>query len=324
MRWVREADVIQLFNTHGGYFSHLALVPLSRGRPVVWRLSDMWAMTGHCAYSYECERWRTGCGSCPHLDEYPRLGHDTSALLWRVKNWIYDRSQLVIVTPSTWLANLARQSPLLNRFPIHVIPNSVDTQVFRPVPRVLARQRFGLDPARPVIFFNASSVRLARKGAAYLAEALTRLEVGEPRPVLLVAGRDSEGWPGVHGYRTVALGHTDDDHALAAAYAAADVFVLPTLAENLANSLLESLACGTPVVSFAVGGVPEAVRHLETGYLAGSRDAADLARGLQLLLEDGALRERLARRGREVAVGEYGLDLQARRFASLYEDVLAA
>jgi len=318
-QWVQEADVIQIFNTHGGYFSHLALIPLSQHRPVVWRLSDMWAMTGHCAYAYECERWETGCGDCPHLDEYPRLRRDTSAFLWRVKRWIYERSCLAIVTPSAWLAAFARRSPLLNRFPIHVIPNGLDTDVFRPIPKAMARQRLGLNPTGRVILFSSASVSLERKGAVYLQQALTRLHQSRLTDVtMLIVGSGAEDWSRSGLFHTKILGHVDNDQALAEAYSAADVFVLPTLAENLPNSILESMSCGTPVVSFDIGGVGEAVRHMDTGYLASYQDVSDLAHGLQLLLDDGDLRSRIGIRCREVAEKEYTLTLQARRFLDLY------
>ena len=132
--WFRDADVVQLYNTHGSYFSHTALPFLSRLRPVVWRLSDMWAFTGHVAYSYDCERWRHGCGSCPYLGEYPALSRDTTAALWRWKNAVYKRSKLTIVAPSRWIERLASESPLLSRFPIVRIPNGIDLERFRRVP----------------------------------------------------------------------------------------------------------------------------------------------------------------------------------------------
>jgi hypothetical protein len=119
--WFREADVLQLFNLHGGWFAYTALPRLTRLKPTVWRLSDMWAMTGHCGYSYECERWLTGCGCCPHLDEYPALRRDRSAANWRIKEWVYARTGLTLVAPSAWLADVARRSPLLSRFDLRVI-----------------------------------------------------------------------------------------------------------------------------------------------------------------------------------------------------------
>lgn len=321
--WIREADVIQLYNTHGGYLSHTILPKLSRLRPVVWRLSDMWPITGHCAYSYECERWKSGCGECPYLADYPGLSRDTTALLWWVKDRVYRCSRLTMVAPSKWLANLAEQSPLLGRFSIHIIPNGLDTEVFRPLPKRSTRGMFDIDTRSRVIFFSAHSVLDRRKGASFLEEALSRLaDRGVKDVTVLVVGAHADKWEMEGQFPVKRLGEIRDDQIMAAAYAAADLFVLPTLAENLPNGILESMACGTPVVSFNVGGVPEAVRHMETGYLAAYQDVADLAKGIQLLLDDPDLRFRMSRRCREIAEQEYSLDLQARRFVHLYHDVI--
>jgi glycosyltransferase involved in cell wall biosynthesis len=317
--WFRGADVLQLYNTHGSYFSHTALPFLSRRRPVVWRLSDMWAFTGHVAYSYECERWRNGCGDCPYVHEYPALWRDTTRTLWRIKRRAYSRSRISVVAPSRWLARLAEESPLLGRFPVRVIPNGVDLDRFRPMDRSAARARLGLDPAARVVLFSAPNLADRRKGGAILAAALELL--GDLEFEMVVAGAfDAGAFP-----RPVRrLGRFEDDEALAASYVAADVFVLPTLAENLPNAIVESMACGTPCVSSDVGGVPDAVRHLETGFLAQPGDAAGLAQGIRTVLEDGDLRNRLGRRCREVAETEYSRTLEATRFADLYDEVLAA
>ncbi|MFN2468624.1 MAG: glycosyltransferase family 4 protein [Gaiellaceae bacterium] len=301
--WFRGAGVVQLYNTHGSYFSHTALPLLSRRRPVVWRLSDMWPFTGHVAYSYDCERWRHGCGSCPYLQEYPGLPRDTTAMLFRVKRAVYRRSRLTVVAPSRWLERLAGESPLLGRFPRRRIPNGVDLDAFRPLDRRDARRRLGLDPERPLVLFSAPDLADRRKGAAIFREAVARLADAELQVVSLAGAADPE---------------------LALHYAAAEVFVLPTLADNLPNAAIESLACATPVVSFDVGGVPDAVRHLETGYLAPAGDAAGLAEGIRALLSDGELRSRLSARAREVAESEFAAELEARRFAELYEELVAA
>lgn len=322
-RWFRECDVVQIYNTHGGYFSHTALPLIARRRPVVWRLSDMWPMTGHCAYSFDCEGWKTGCGSCPIISHYPALRSDTTAALWRMKRRVYAHTPLTIVAPSRWIAELARQSPLLGRYPVHIIPNGLDTEVFRPLDKEAARARLGIGPARRVILFSADSIKDQRKGAALLQQALVRLASEAVADVtLLVVGSHVEGWDAQLPFEVKQVNHVDDDAVMAGIYSAADLFVLPTLADNLPNGILESMACATPPVTFDVGGCGDAVRHMETGYLAAYKDVDDLTRALRLLLDDPALRARLGRRGREVAVAEYSQELQTGRFLRLYEEAV--
>lgn len=322
--WLRQADVVQLYNTHGGYFSHTVLPLISRRRSVVWRLSDMWPMTGHCAYSFDCERWKTGCGSCPILSDSPELYRDTTALLWRIKNWLFARSSLTIVAPSKWIRSLAMESPLLSRFDVKLIPNGLDTDVFRPVPKELAREQFGIAGSAPVVLFSAHSILDKRKGAALMQEALERLAETDDslKITLVVVGLGAEQWAKELPFDVMHLDHIKSDAQLAALYAAADVFVLPALAENLPNGVLESMACGTPAVTFNVGGCPDAVRHMETGYLANYRDAEDLGRGIKLILSDPDLRQRLGHNSRKVVEAEYGIQLQAQRYKKLYEQLL--
>lgn len=307
--WFREADVVQLYNTHGSYFSHSALPLLSRRRPVVWRLSDMWSFTGHVTYAYECERWRHGCGSCPHLDVYPRLRRDTTKLLYRWKDNVYRRSKLTIVTPSTWLERLARESPLLGRFPVRRIPNGVDLDRFQPVPRDDARRALGLDPDRPTVLWSALDLTDPRKGGREAVAAIQRL--GRDRIQVAVAGS------GTAPAGARALGVLAEDR-LALAYAAADVFLLPALAENLPNAALEAIACGTPVAAFDVGGMSDAVRSGVSGALAPAGDIDALATALAVLL-DSDLRENC----RTLAEQEYDADREAQAFADLYEELTA-
>jgi glycosyltransferase involved in cell wall biosynthesis len=315
--WFRQADIVQLHNLHGSYFSFTALPLLSRRRPTVWLLHDQWALTGHVAYSLDCERWRIGCGSCPYLEEYPRLPRDTTALLWRLKRAVYGRSRLTIVVPSQWLLDLVRASPLLGRFRALRIPNGIDTSLFSPGPRDEARERLGLPAGRHVVFFAAADLQERRKGLHLLLEALRRM--AEP-PLLVVAGNGSVATD----VDVRQLGSVTDERVLADAYRAADVFAIPTLADVLTQTAQESIACGTPCVAFDRGGVTEVVRHLETGYQAAFGDAAELARGLETLLGDPELLARVSRRCREVAEQEYSVELQVRRYLELYEDVLGS
>lgn len=312
--WFRSASVVQLHNLHGSYFGFTALPAISRLRPVVWQLHDQWGLTGHVAYSLDCERWRHGCGMCPYLGEYPRLRHDRTALLYRLKDRVYESSRLNLVVPSRWMADIVAASPLLNRFPVHYIPTGIDIDVFKPGDQNEARERLGLPLDRRIIFFAAANINERRKGLHLLAEALRRLD--DP-PLLVVAGNGTVA----RGIETRYLGAVLDEEILADAYRAADVFAVPTLADVLTQTAPESIACGTPCVSFDRGGVIDVVRHLETGYQARFGDVDDLARGLTTLLGDSELLGRLSRRCREVAETEFAVQQQVERYSALYEEL---
>lgn len=321
-QWLREADIIQLYNTHGGYFSHTVLASLSRNRPVVWRLSDMWPMTGHCAYSYECGAWETGCGSCPCLKEYPSLMNDTTRLLWKIKEYIYKKSELKIVAPSKWIAKLAKRSPLLRRFPIYLIPNGVDLLVFRPIPKKIVRRTLGIPLNQRIILFSAEKIDSPRKGGVLLANALAQVTSRKSQKItLLVVGKKDCGKEIMHNLSVKYIDYVDNNSTMAALYSAVDMFVLPTLADNFPNAILESMACGTPVVSFNVGGISEAIRHMETGYLATPKDTNDLVKGLKVLLDD-SIRHKMSIRCREIVEKEYSLDVETKRFNKLYYEIL--
>ena len=292
---------------------------------MVWTLLDMWPLTGHCAYSYDCERWKTGCGCCPILSDYPALAVDTTALLWRIKQGVYRRSEVTIVTPSRWFTEVVRQSPLLGRFRVVQIPLGLDTHVFTPLPKPAARLALGLPDDAKVIVFVAAGLAERRKGATFVFQALQELaRAGTNHLWLMTVGPGRavpEHTPLPYPIRH--LGEISDDHILATCYSAADVLVAPSLVEGFGQVFSEAMACGTPCVAFETGGVPEVVRHLETGYLARRGDALDLAKGLGLLLDDEALCLRMSARCRQVAEEEYSLELMARRHLELYEELLA-
>jgi glycosyltransferase involved in cell wall biosynthesis len=321
--WVRAADLVHLHNLHGGYFSHTVLPHLSRQKPIVWTLHDQWALTGHCGYAFDCERWRQGCGRCPQLDTYPRLRRDRTAMLWKVKQRVYARSRLTVVTPSRWLAQLARESPLLGRFPIHCIPNGIDTSVFTAQPRGQARARLQLPQGLRLLLFVAESLTERRKGGSLLIEALGLLPSSLRDTLALVTvGRDADQLEVPPAVRRFDLGVLQEE-ALPMVYSAVDAVVCPSLTDNLPTVLLEAVACGIPAVACSVGGIPEIIRHQETGYLASPGDAGSLAQGITFLLEHDELRGDRAQRCRRLAAQEFRIDLQVDRYLALYQQLLA-
>jgi glycosyltransferase involved in cell wall biosynthesis len=318
----QEADILNFHNLHTGYFNYLAIPTLTNSKPAIYTLHDMWSFTGHCAYSYECDRWKTGCGKCPDLDTYPSVCRDNTRLEWRLKNWVYSRSNLSIVTPSKWLTEQAKQS-MLNRFSIHYIPYGIDTEAYQPLDPELCRLLLGIPARKKVLMFGAESLKDTRKGGDLLLKALSNLPLSlKSETVLLTLGHGSEAIGEAVGIPTLNLGYVSSDRLKSIAFSAADLFVFPTRADNLPLVLQESMACGTPMVSFKIGGVPDLIRPGITGYLATPEDAQDLCNGIVQLLEDENLRETMSQQCRAIVLEEYPLELQAQRYIELYRQVL--
>lgn len=319
--WVAEAEIFQLFVTHGGYFSQRMLPALSARAPVVWRLSDMWALTGHCAYSGDCDRWRKGCGRCPDLETWPSIGRDTTAALFRLKERLYGDSRITVVAPSSWTERLARDSPLLGRFAVHRIPNGIDLERFRPRERAVARAGLGIDPYAKVILFMAHGLDAnARKGSEDAIEALRRLG-SRPGTLVLLAGEGGQSWAGRLPLPVRALGFVTDEEKLARVHASADVLLAPSRVENLPNTVLEAIASGVPVVASDAGGMADAVRHMQTGWLAPVGEVDALAEGLRRILDEDALRQRLGAGARALAEREFARSTEISRFESLYREL---
>jgi glycosyltransferase involved in cell wall biosynthesis len=323
------ADVVNLHNLHGGYFNFRALPELARRKPIVWTLHDMWALTGGCAYAYHCEQWRDGCGDCPLLqgkgreliEPKPAPPVDRTHSIWEAKRRTYRQAPLHIVTPSDWLRGLVEESILEVAPTIQWIPNGLDLAIFRPLDVEVARKALDLPLEAPIVFFSASGVANKRKGFDYLVEALGRLP-DKGSTWLLTTGHRGMPDERLEGFKVRQLGHLDDERLQRLAFTAADLFVLPTLADNQPLVVVEALACGTPVVGFDVGGVPEMVRPGVTGLLAPVKDVEALRDAIVEILENPALREEMSENCRRIAVEEYALETQARRYAALYEMVL--
>jgi len=323
----RDTDILHFHCMHSGFFNYLALPGLTAGKTTVVTHHDMWHFTGHCTNSSDCDRWETGCGKCPYPDSHPRIQRDNTRLEWRLKNWVYNRSHFSNVIPSTWLTEIARQS-ILKHLPIHRIPNGVDTQVFRPLDPKQCRSLLGIPADKKILFFSAvrldvSNSRGFEKGSDLLVKGLQMLpEALKKETALLLMGSKGEDIAKKVEMETCDLGYISDDRLKAIAFSAADLFVYPTRVDNMPLGLLESMACGTPMVSFKVGGVPDLVRPETTGYLAEPESVEDFSRGIVQLLEDEPLRNHMSRECREIALKEYSLDLQVQRHVDLYRKIL--
>ncbi|TVR99359.1 MAG: glycosyltransferase [Rhodospirillales bacterium] len=293
---------------------------LPAGTPFVWTLHDMNPFTGGCHYALGCERYLERCGACPQLgsrneNDITGRGHrrKTSAL----RRLLPETTR--IVAPSRWLAGDARRSALLARFETLTIPNPLDTDIFQPRDRATAREVFGLPQTARIVLFVADSLSDHRKGMDLLQSAVAGLPA-EAGVTLAAVGGSKGGMDG----ECIALGRIDNPRIFSFALSAADVFVLPTRADNLPNVILEAMACGVPVVSFDVGGVPDMVRPGVTGLLAPPEDVAALRQAILTLLEDDALRAHMTAECRRVAVTEYAMEIAARRYLAVYEELMEA
>jgi glycosyltransferase involved in cell wall biosynthesis len=319
-KWVQDADILQIFNLWGGYISYLSLPRLANGRPIIWRLSDEWVYTGHCVYSYHCNRWQSGCGECPQVHGEQSLTFDTSNLQWKLKQSVYSKLDLHLIAPSNWIASNIKKSPLLCDFPVTIIPNGVDTIVYQRQSQKAARAYFNLPATSPLLLFTSHTLNGGRKGGHILREILSHLPNSGGEVLLLGEGQTGENQIG--DWQLHYLGYVRDENILSKAYAAADILILPSLADNLPNTALESLACGTPVVAFDVGGMSDAIQHMKTGYLARPYDLADFQQGISTLLSDTSLCKQMGIEGRILIESKFSLDQELQAFIRLYRSII--
>jgi len=319
----QEADILHLHNLHGGYFNYLALPALTQEKPAILTLHDMWAFTGHCAYSFECDRWQIGCGHCPDLKTYPAVKRDQTKWEWKLKQWAYQHSNLkAVVTTSQWMMERAQQS-MLGHLPIYRIPPGLDTSCYQPLNKSQCRELLGLPLHQPVVMAAADRLSDPRKGGALMVQALNTLPPSlQSELVLITMGYGAEKLAESVAVKVFNLGFLSGDRLKAIAYSAADLFLFPTCAENFGLVAQESIACGTPVVAFAAGGVPDIVRPKITGLLAEVENVTQFRDAIVQLLEDRATRERMGQAGRAIAQAEYSLDLYAQRYIDLYQQAL--
>ena len=320
----READVIHLHWVNQGMLSLKGIRRiLESGKPVVWTMHDIWPATAICHLTFDCRRFEQSCNHCRLL---PGGGgsNDLAARVWRRKQQLLAGHQITFVACSQWLAAEAGKSALLKGQTVVSVPNPIDSH-YRPGDKASARQTLGLPNDRKLILFVSQRVTNPFKGMDYLVEACRQIAAEKDGPlsktgVIILGGHAEEiisqlplpAWP---------LGYVSDPQVIARVYQSADVFVLPSLSENLPNTIMESMACGVPCVGFRVGGIPEMIDHRRTGYVANYRDAADLAQGIRYVLAE-ADAEALRQSCLQKVASCYSSQSVARRYTEIYEHAL--
>ena len=288
--------------------------------PLVWRLADMAPATGGCHYDRGCGKFTAMCGACPELGSV--VENDLSRQVWERKHRALSRiadDRLHVVATSRWVAETAARSSLLGRFGRTIIPNALDPIVFRPRDKSFSREMLDIPAGAKVVLFAADSTKHPRKGFPQLAQAIEGIDDVEDLVLVSVGGTEPKLGG---GKQLVHLGKIDDDRVLSMAYSAADVFVIPSLQEAFGQTVIESMACGTPIVGFASGGITDTVRPGVTGALAPTGDVPALRDAIAGLLKDDAGRARMAEQCRQIALAEYALDVQAKQYEALYASLL--
>jgi glycosyltransferase involved in cell wall biosynthesis len=329
---IKESDIVHLHWINFGFLSIDSLQKLFKTqKPVVWTLHDMWAFTGGCHHSGTCENYQKTCGNCEKFLKKP-ADDDLSNQIWQAKAKAFEGANLTVITCSQWLGNRAKQSSLFKNIRVESIPNPIDVDVFYPIDKAKARQKFGLSEDKKYILFAAMRVDAVGKGFAYFAEAMnfiSKQSGGVPLSVnqkdsseieILIFGQaeasDFEALP----FKVNILGRLSDLSTIAHAYSAASVFVIPSLEENLPNTIMESMACGTPAVGFDVGGIPEMIEHEKCGYLAKYKSAEDLAKGVYWTLFESDY-QALAHNSRQKVLDNYSEKVVAEKYKRVYQSL---
>ena len=314
---IRQADIVHLHWVAG--LLDFGDWPVTlRDKPLVWTLHDMNPFTGGCHYAGNCTKYRQRCGACPQLGSQSVT--DAARRAWDQKAAVYAHANIRLAAPSRWLGRCIAQSELMARFAAEVVPYGLPLDVFKPLPGEAIRRRLKIASDKRIILFGADAIANPRKGLRYLFAALERL-VDQSRDlplVLMVFGQGAGLQQAKLSFKVVPTGWIADPHLLAEVYAAADLFVLPSVEDNLPNTAIEALACGTPVVGFDAGGISDIITHEQTGFLARTGDTAHLAQGIAWVLGQVDQGTPFAQRCRAEAENRFSPQSQARHYIDIY------
>ena len=319
LREFQEADVIHLHWINQGMLSLNGICKILRsGKPVVWTMHDIWPATGICHLTLGCHYFVNRCANCKYL---PGGGgsNDLASRIWQKKQQMQVDENIYYVACSRWLESEAKTSALLKGQKITSIPNPIDTHIYKKGNKEEARQRLGLPLDKKLILFASQRVTNENKGMSYLVEACRQLS--DQCEVVILGGHAEEVVEQLP-MKAYPLGYVNEEQRIVDVYNAADVFVLPSLSENLPNTIMEAMACGVPCVAFKVGGIPEEIDHLKNGYVAAYRDAEDLAKGIAWVLEEADY-ESLSQQAVHKVMQCYSQQSVAVRYLEVYQQAMA-
>ena len=326
----KEADIIHLHWVNQAMLSLKDIERIARtGKPIVWTMHDMWNITGICHQAADCKRWLKQCGQCPILCRPSH--HDLSYSTFRRKQKLYNKYKFTFVGCSEWLTSLAKKSPLLQHQHVVSIANPIDTNYYAPFETDIAanrnklRKQLGLPIDKQLILFTAFKVPDPNKGIDYLIESISLLCQEHPELCdkigIVLVGQESEMLKRSFVVDAYSMGYVSEAEHMRQLYQAVDLLAMPTLMDNLPNTIAEAMACGVPCVAFNVGGVPQMVDTGINGYLAAYKDSLDFAHGIATILLSPNY-ESLCRNARAKAVKSYDEDNIAQQYISIYNNMV--
>jgi len=323
MEAFKWADVIHLHWVNQGFLSLKDLERImASGKPVVMTMHDQWYFTGICHYSGTCDKYRSQCCSCPMIKG---IGGDMARRVFDRKRAIYEGRNLTFVGCSRWMADLARQGVLTQGHTVTNVPNAIDTEVFKPLDKASARKKYGLPTDQRLLLFGAQRITDKRKGFRYLAEACEHISMHHPTLSghlgVVVLGGDAESVKSALPLPVYTVNYLSNEAEIAELYNAVDLFVTPSLQDNLPNTIVEAMSCGIPCVGFNVGGIPEMINHQQDGYVADYCDSIDFAQGIAWCLNDSRYAS-LSQQARSNALASYSEPIAAKRYQAVYQEAI--
>ena len=318
-----QADVVHLHWINQGMLSLSNIKKiLQSGKPVVWTMHDQWPFTGICHYSGECGKYESHCQDCPLL--FHHHWRDLSYRVFERKQSLYKHGQITFVACSKWLAGLAGRSVLARGHRVTNIPNPINTSLYHPIEKSEVRKRLSLPTDKKLLIFSSMKITDKRKGIDYLIEACRLLsqenQALSEKLAIIVMGKDADACKELFPFPVYCISYQKSERDIVDIYNAADLYVTPSLSDNLPNTIMEAMACGVPCVGFNIGGIPEMIDHLHNGYVAQYKSAKDLANGISWSLNDGDYPS-LSEGARRKVMTNYSEQAIAKKYINIYNSV---
>lgn len=318
-----QADVIHLHWINQGM---LSLTDIRRiiqsGKPIVWTMHDMWPFTGICHYAGDCDKYATQCHNCPQL--YKGSKKDIAYRTFQKKKKLFEGAQITFVACSRWLESLAKKSDLIKGQTITNIPNAINTNLFKPRDKKQAREKCHLPQDKKLLLFGSVKITDKRKGIDYLVSACKQIASSYPdfskELGVVVFGNQAEQYASLFPFPIYPMNYVSNEKELVDIYNAVDLYVTPSLQDNLPNTIVEAMACGIPCIGFNVGGIPQMIDHLHNGYVAEYQSSKDLASGIHWALTEGEY-ESLSEEACRKAVSSYSESTIAKKYVEIYNKI---